>query len=280
MNATFRPSFSDEIPDPSMKGPLIASGLFHMILFTLTVVGIPFIVRDQTIISSPISVEIVEIDKITQTNRAPAPKPVEEKPIIEEKAPPPIEKPEPPQMVEETPPPPEKPKPEEKKAEIEKPKPKPEPPKEVKEKKQEKDFNTLLKNLTPSKPQNTSEAVETAENSNPEESQIANIGDRLTMSEEDAIRAQITPCWNVPAGSKFAEDLAVEIRVFMNRDGSIRDTTILDTGRYNRDSHFRAAADAADRALRNPRCTPLKYPPEKYEQMKAFVFRFDPKDML
>ena len=75
MNATFRPSFSDEIPDPSMKGPLIASGLFHMILFTLTVVGIPFIVRDQTIISSPISVEIVEIDKIT-IRRFPALTPV------------------------------------------------------------------------------------------------------------------------------------------------------------------------------------------------------------
>ena len=75
MNATFRPSFSDEIPDHSMKGPLIASGLFHVGLFLLTVVGLPFIVKDQTIVSSPISVEIVEIDKITQTNKPPAPKP-------------------------------------------------------------------------------------------------------------------------------------------------------------------------------------------------------------
>ena len=278
-----RTTMMDDIPDPSMKGPMIASTIFHLVLFTLTAVGLPFIIKDQDIITSAISVELVDIAEITQTNKPPAPKPVEKEPIVEEKAPPPEEKIEPPKMVEETPPPPEleKPTPPEKKPEVvEKPKPKPEKPKEVKEAKPQKDINTLLKNLTDTKPQNDSPATETLENSNPEESQIANIGDRLTMSEEDAIRAQITPCWNIPAGSKFAEDLAVEIRVFMNRDGSISNTRILDSSRYNRDSHFRAAADAAERALRNPRCTPLKYPPGKYEEMKAFVFRFDPKDML
>jgi outer membrane biosynthesis protein TonB len=262
-----------------MKGPLMTSLMFHALLVIITTVGLPFVIKDEPIISTPLSVEIVDIADITQTNKPPAPKPPEEKkPDPEELKPAPIEKPEPPKMTEEAPPEPEKPKPIEKKAEVEKPKPKPEEkPKE--ETKPKKDFDTLLKNLTPTdaaKPVET----ETAENAVPEESPITELGSRLTMSEEDAIRRQITPCWNVPAGSKFAENLAVEVRVFMNRDGTIRDTMILDTGRYTRDSAFRAAADAADRALRNPRCTPLKYPPEKYNQMKVFVFRFDPSEML
>jgi outer membrane biosynthesis protein TonB len=285
MNAGTRQNHASDILDPSMKGPLIASSVFHFALFVITAVGLPFISTSEKIISTPISVELVEIDKITQTNKPPAPKPVEEEPIKEE--PPPMAKPEPPPLKEAAPPELEKPKPPEKPVEKpkaeekpkEKPKPKEEPKKE--EKKDNKDFQNLLKNLTPAEPdRKLQDVLETAENSNPSQSSEAPLGERLTMSEEDAMRHQITPCWNVPAGAKFAEDLAVEIRVFMNRDGTIRDSVILDQGRYNRDAPFRAAADSARRALQNPRCQPLKYPPEKYEQLKVFIFRFDPSEML
>jgi outer membrane biosynthesis protein TonB len=272
----------EAMPEPSMKGPVITSTLFHILLFAITAIGMPFLTPDE-VIFTPISVELVDIADVTQTNKPPAIKPkAEEKPITEELKPPPIEKPAPPEMTEEAPPEPVKPKPIEKKAEVEKPKPKPKVEPKKEETKPKKDFDTLLKNLAPveeaEKP--VDEPLETSEDANPEESMIAEMGTRLTMSEEDAIRQQITPCWNVPAGSKMAEELAVEVRVFMNRDGSIRDPMILDKGRYNRDTAFRAAADAAERALRNPRCTPLKYPPEKYNQMKNFIFRFDPSDML
>lgn len=280
MNAAIRRQYLEVIPDPSMKGPVVTSAFFHVVLFALTMVGLPFVAQEH-VVSTPISIEIVEVDKITQTDKPPAPKVEAEKPKEEKLEPPPIEKPAPPQMITEAPPVLEKPKPPEKKAEVEKPKPKPvKPPEKTEEKKQEKDFTTLLKNLTPDTPDETQPSETANSDSSSMESIIAQLGDRLTMSEEDSIRQQITPCWNVPAGAKFAEELVVEVRVFMNRDGSIRDTSILDSGRYNRDTHFRAAADAAERALRNPRCTPLKYPPEKYEQMKAFVFRFDPSDML
>ena len=66
----------DQMPAlyPSMKGPLIGSVVFHVILFVVTVVGLPFIAKDHLIISTPMSVEIVEIDKITQTNHPSVPK--------------------------------------------------------------------------------------------------------------------------------------------------------------------------------------------------------------
>lgn len=260
-----------------MKGPLITSATLHIILFIVAAVGMPFIAKEPIENFNHINVEIVDISDITQTNKLAPPqkKPEEE---IKEPKPEPKKKPAP-ELTE-----PEPPKIEEKKAEPEpeavkeepkpKPKEKPKPPEKEKPKEEPKDdssaFDSLLNDLTP----------EAEESARQELSQIASLGDKLTISERDAIGQQLYPCWNVPAGAKFAEDLAVEIRVFLNRDGTIRDTQILDSGRYNRDGNFRAAADSANRALRNPRCTPLKFPPDKYEQLKQFVFNFDPKDML
>ena len=102
----------------------------------------------------------------------------------------------------------------------------------------------------------------------------------LSVSEMDAIRQQIARCWLVPAGAKQGESLAVEIQVRMNPDRTVRDAEVVDYGRMRSDPFFRAAAESALRALRNPSCTPLNLPPEKYETWKSFTITFDPKDML
>lgn len=282
--------------ESSMRGPVTASVLFHLLVFFIAAVGLPFMAPDPIEMSPPVSVELVEVDKITQTNKVAPPKKAPEKeappkPQEEKKAPmpQPEEKPPEPKPVERTP---EKieekpaeipiPKPVEKKKEDppkpNKPTPQTETPKETAEPK--KDFSSLLKNLTPDMEEtqklDAPPMPEAAESSG----QIARLSDRLTVSELDAFKHQIEPCWNVPAGAKFAEDLAVEVRVFMNPDRTVRDATVLDQGRYGRDTHFRAAADAAIRALRNPRCSPLQLPPDKYEQWKTISIRFDPREML
>jgi outer membrane biosynthesis protein TonB len=290
--------------DSSMKTPVIASAILHFVLFIVTAFGIPFIARDHEILSQPISIEIVPIAELTQTNRVATPvKPKEEK----KELPPPVqEKPSPPKMAEETPPeiekpkPPEikeevketpveelaPPKPEKKKEEVkpkEKPKPKPKPEVTKTEKKKEaQDFDSLLKNLTPDvKEQQTVESVETAENS-AVDSAIAQLSNSLTMSEMDALRHQLQGCWNLgaSAGGKYAEELIVAVRVQINRDRTVQHAAVVDIGRYNRDNAFRAAAEAAMRALRNPRCTPLAVPPDKYNTWKNTIINFDPSDML
>ncbi len=101
----------------------------------------------------------------------------------------------------------------------------------------------------------------------------------LSVSELDAIRQQISGCWLVPAGAKNAEELVVEIRVRMRPDRTVSNTEILDQSRMS-EPHFRAAAEAAIRALRNPRCSPLNLPVDKYETWKSFVITFNPRDML
>jgi type IV secretory pathway VirB10-like protein len=252
-------------------------------------------------LSQPISIEIVPIDELTQTNRVATPvKPKEEK----KELPPPVqEKPSPPKMAEETPPEIEKPKPPELKEEVkEKPveqlappkpekkkeevkpkeKPKPKPDTTKVEKKKEQDFDSLLKNLTPeTKEEQPVESVETAENS-AVDSAIAQLSDRLTMSEMDALRHQLQGCWNLgaSAGGKYAEELIVAVRVQINRDRTVQNAAVVDMGRYQRDNAFRAAAEAALRALRNPRCTPLAVPPDKYNTWKNTIINFDPSDML
>lgn len=300
MNA-FRTPRKDTPDAPSLKGPLVKSAIFHGVVFLLTVVSIPFVTKEPTIIT-PVSVELVDISDVTRTDKVAPPKKEPEKPKEIEAPKPPAKNVTPPKSNPETtpdipdpvPPAPSelkkpepekekpKPKPEKKK---EKPKPKPRPPEPEKKedpKEQEEDFNSLLKNLTPDaqpvsedkpaeKPDKEAEAPSGA---------LAELGDKLTISELDAFKHQIEPCWNVPAGAEYAENLAVEIRVTMNRDMTVQDASVLDMGRYNRDSAFRAAADSALRALRNPRCSPLKLPPEKYDEWKTIVINFDPSQML
>ncbi|MCK5284178.1 MAG: cell envelope integrity protein TolA [Alphaproteobacteria bacterium] len=280
MNAIFHHDRERYVP-PSMKGAVVTSSLFHVVLFILTAIGIPFIAKDPLIITTPINVEIIKIDEITQTDIIAKPNKTPEK--LEK--PKPLEnKPKPPKVMAKTPPNLTKPKPPEIKRITEKPvkKPKPKKPKEKPKeksttiKKHENDFASLLKNLTPDTQLEFNDDKENIL----QNSQIARLSDRLTVSELDAFKHQIEPCWNVPSGAKYAEDLAVEIRVLMNPDMTLNSASILNRGRYNRDTHFRAAADSALRALRNPRCSPLKLPADKYEQWKTITIRFDPKDML
>ena len=271
----------------SMKGPFTVSLLFHVVFFAFTFIGLPFIAKDPVIIT-PISVELVDIDELTQTNQRPPPK-VEDKPKPIEKPkepeppkPPPEPEPEPEQVKEPDPVP--KPEPEAEKP-VEKPKPKPPKPKPPQEKPKEKpkeperDINSLLKDLTPTEKE---EAQKPRPDSvDPEEGQLADFANKMSMSELDALRSQIEPCWNFPAGAEYAEQLVVTLRLQMNRDASARDIDVIrDGGRYNRDPAFRAAADSAIRAVRNPRCSPFDLPPEKYDQWKTIVINFDPSAML
>lgn len=295
MNATLR---HDQVPQSvyASKGALLKSTLFHIALFTVTAFGMPFIAKETLTVTPPINVEILTIDEISQTNRIAPPQPKKEQPKPEPAEPPKQEvkqmtadlppdlaTPKPPEIqeVDDVPPPPEpEKKAAEKKAKPKKPKAKPKAPEPKKT--QEDQFASLLKNLTPDETKTSipDENQKTSENNGSQLSQIATLSNKMTISELDALRQQIAPCWNVPAGSKYAENLVVEVRAVMNPDGTVQRASILNQSRYNQDSHFRAAADAAIRALRNPRCQPLKLPAEKYNEWKTIVINFDPREML
>jgi outer membrane biosynthesis protein TonB len=282
----------------SMRGPFFMSGAFHAIIFLVSIFGLPLVMTPPKSVDIPITVEIVDIAELTQTNKIA--KPIE-KIEEEEKPAPKISKPSPPE-IEEIPPvkmdeppkdvekpvselaPPDKAKPAEKAV---KPAPK-KPVKPIEKKKEEpkRDFNSLLKNLAPDaqeqiKPEETLDKVLAAAT---EKTQEGSLSDRLTMSEIDAIQRAVNeklrPCWYVQTGAKNAEDLAVEVRIKVNPDMTVQQATILNQLLYTTDSYYRAAADAAKRALLDPRCAPLPLPPGKYEQWKDIRLNFNPGDML
>ena len=102
----------------------------------------------------------------------------------------------------------------------------------------------------------------------------------LSMSEIDAVRHQIQRCWNVPAGAKDAENMVIEVAVIMNRDGTVREARVVDANRMRGDAFFRTAAEAARRAVLNPKCNKLKLPAGKFDQWQQMTLNFNPKEMF
>jgi len=157
------------------------------------------------------------------------------------------------------------------------PAPKPQPPKPKPD--EARQFDALLKDLakndpTRSMPERPRQDRAARQSSQP----IAPLGAQLTASELDLVKEQIEQCWNIPAGARDAQDLRPEFRVAMNSDGTVRTASLLNQAQLD-DPVFRAAADAAYRALKNPACQPLKLPRDKYDQWQTFTITFDPKDV-
>jgi len=276
---------------PGMKGPLVFSGLFHLLVLILAITGLPYLKTPPPPMQNSIPVEILPIAEMTTTNR----KPVESQPAPEkEEKTKPIQKQKPlPPKVDAVEPPKDLPKPVK-----EKPKPKPvvppppteklaEPEKKPEEKPKEKptedqsqDFNSLLKNLQDSTPTTDEDLPEDKKADAPAPAPNAAFSEKLTMSEADALAQQLSRCWSIQAGARYAEDLVVDVRLTVSPDRHTTSATIVDQMRYNSDSYFRAAADAAIRAVNSPQCETLMLPPDKYDLWKDIVVTFDPRNML
>ena len=260
----YEPALSD-----SLKGPLIGSTLFHIALFAMTMITLPFVTKSPPLeIITPVAVEFVEAKETA------APKPALPKPQQIEKPKPPEPPPAPEPEAEPT-------EPEKAEAPPPKPKPKAKPkPKEKTKPKTERSFDQLLKDFTPREDveEQQPEKVDQA-STETQQSAFPNFAKELTMSELDALQNGIAPCWSFDAGGRFAENLIVELRVTIHPDMRVKTVQVLDQLRYTTDNAFRAAADAASRALRNPNCSRLNLPPEKYKD-ESFKFVFDPRLML
>ncbi len=279
----------NEFYSNNMSMPAFWSIIFHIGVFIIVSIGFPHFMKEPEPLEMAIAVEMVDLADVSQTNKTDKPKENKEiKPLVEPK---PVKKPvynksdnvpdllsskEP--EIEDIPlPVPAGEKPKIDKTIIKKPpKPKNKPrnkPKtniskpEVKPENKE-DFTNLLKSLTPDEPA-------------PEpKSQITEFSQKMTSSEMDNLNRGVEPCWNVNAGGKDAHSLIVELLVFVNQDRTVKEVQIINQAEYSSNSHFRVAAEAARRALLNPRCSTLNLPPEKYERWKKFRYIFNPSNML
>ncbi|MGB0632580.1 MAG: energy transducer TonB [Alphaproteobacteria bacterium] len=220
-----------------------------------------------------------QVAKIPDPPPAPKPEPKPE-PVAEPKAEP-LPKPKPKPKAKPAPPEP-KPKPKEvevaaKTPPAPRPKRKPTPPRD--------EFQSLLKNLAKEQKQRKSEPPKTPDKvakraaEKPQRSPLEER--RIAGGLAQAIKQQITPCWKIQAGAKDAANMQVAIRMRLNPDGSLGAVPqIQDRGRMGSDPFFRAVAESALRALRDPACVPIKLPYEHYDMWKEIVFIFDPREAL
>lgn len=270
----------------------ISAGL-HVALLVLMWTGLPFLMARDFVIPPPIVVEFAEVAPVTETTKiAPDPQKQDEKPepLPEESKP--DDKPKPaPKNDAPQPPQPSKDKAKPKKEDFSKTLEKlladdgePQKDKKADKKKEAEaaapDFSSVLKNLAETKETPDGKGEMKLDEAVKPDGMQAPLGQKLTISEEDALRQQLERCWNVPIGARDVENMVVDIRLSVNPDRTVRDARIVDLGRYNSDSFFRAAADSAIRAVLNPLCSPLALPEGKFEQWQSIVVSFNPKEMF
>tara|TARA_B100002051_G_scaffold119763_1_gene114127 strand:- start:264 stop:1034 length:771 start_codon:yes stop_codon:yes gene_type:complete len=254
-------------------------------MILLTVLSLPFMLREPVELPPIVSVELIQISDKTMIPYAPKARKIiedtkkkeEEKRVVSEQAPPSAKAKEKPDRI----PLPNK-REEEKKITKKK-----QNPEEIKpqirqssefEKKEVVDTNQIAALIDKAK------EIEAAEKKDSKKitqnNQKNSFATGLTLSEEDALRAQIFGCWSVPLGLPYDQNLLVRIKLELKQDGTILNSEILDHERMNRPGQkfYKVLAESALRAVRM--CQPLKVPPTGYDKWKDLQLNFNPEEML
>ena len=266
-----------------MVKSLIYSITFHSVLVLLTILSLPFMLREPIDLPPIVSVELIQITDKTNIPFAPKARKIieenkkKEERLVSEQAPPAAKAKEKPDRI---------PLPNEKKEEKQIIKKK-QNPDEIKpeirqssqfEKKEIVDTDQIAALIDKAK---EVEAVKQKKTDKvTQSSQKNSFATSLTLSQEDALRAQIFGCWSVPLGLPYDEDLLVRIKLKLKKDGTIMKSEILDHQRMNRPGQkfYKVLAESALRAVRL--CQPLKVPPTGYDKWKELQLNFNPTEML
>ena len=252
-------------------------------MIILTAISLPFMKRSPIDLPPIVSVELIQISDKTSIPYAPKVRKIidkkikEEKRVVSEQAPPSAKAKEKPDRI---------PMPEDSDKEKKLVKKK-QNPEEIKpqirqssefEKKELIDTNQIAALIDKAKEE---EAVKNKSTNKLTQSSVKNsFATGLTLSEEDALRAQIFGCWSIPLGLPYDNNLLVRIKLELKKDGTIIKSEILDHERMNQPSQkfYKILAESALRAVRL--CQPLKVPPTGYEKWKNIQLNFDPTEML
>tara|TARA_B100000989_G_scaffold149192_1_gene111247 strand:+ start:1272 stop:2117 length:846 start_codon:yes stop_codon:yes gene_type:complete len=269
--------------DYTMVKNIAISSALHIFLVVITALTFPFIAKKPIDLPPLISIELIQITDKTNIPFAPKAKKIIEKAkerekFVSEQAPPKQIKKDKPDAI---------PLPDQnqkilKKIEkdIQNPEKIDEEVKQVSEFEKDELFdpNNIAALIDKSK----EESAETTIKSNKiTQSNQKNVtSNTLTLSEEDALKAQIFGCWSIPLGLPYNENLLVRIKLSLKPDGTIINSEILDHARMNKPGQgfYKVLAESALRAVRL--CQPLKVPSTGYERWKNLQLNFDAREML
>jgi hypothetical protein len=250
----------------------------------ITALSLPFLAKKPIDLPPIVSVELIQITDKTNIPFAPKAKKIiekikeKEKKLVSEQAPPKKVKKIKPDSV---------PMPDDKVKKVEKIKEDKQNPEkiddEVKqvsefEKKELFDPNNIAALIDKSKIETSETSKKTDKITQDQQKSIESIG--LSLSEEDALKAQIFGCWSIPLGLPYNENLLVRIKLQLNPDGTISQSEILDHARMNKPGQgfYKVLAESALRAIKL--CQPLRVPTTGYERWKELQLNFDAREML
>ena len=265
-----------------IKNIAISSAL-HIFLVVITALTFPFIAKKPIDLPPLISIELIQITDKTNIPFAPKAKKIIEKvkekeKLVSEQAPPKQVKKEKPDAI---------PLPDQNQEIVKKPEKDVQNPEKVDEEvKQvsefEKDELFDPNNIAALIDKSKEELAETTNKTDKiTQSNQKNItSSALTLSEEDALKAQIFGCWSIPLGLPYNENLLVRIKLSLKPDGTVLNSEILDHARMNKPGQgfYKVLAESALRAIRL--CQPLRVPSTGYERWKDLQLNFDAREML
>ena len=266
-----------------MSKSILLSSAFHALIIILTIVSLPFVAKKPLDLPPLISVELIQISEKTNIPFAPKAKKIiekikeEEKKLVSEQAPPKKIKKIKPEAI---------PMPDQKVEKIKQIDDKQNPEVEDTKVKQVSEFEkkeifdpTNIAALIDKSKENLAETdVKSNKIAQSQDKSLNNVG--LTLSEEDALKAQIFGCWSIPLGLPYNENLMVRIKLKLKPDGTIIDSEILDHARMNKpgQNFYKVLAESALRAIQL--CQPLRVPSTGYERWKDLQLNFDAREML
>jgi hypothetical protein len=262
---------------------IILSSVIHLIVIFITAMSLPFLSKKAIDLPPIVSVELIQITEKTNIPFAPKAKKTIEKikekeKLVSEQAPPKKVKKKKPDAI---------PMPEENLKKVEKVKDDTQNPEKIdNEVKQVSEFekeelfdpNNIAALIDKSKEEAASEVNKTDQVTQDQEKNFENRA--LSLSEEDALKAQIFGCWSIPLGLPYNENLLVRIKLELKPDGSVISSEILDHARMNRPGQgfYKVLAESALRAIKL--CQPLRVPSTGYERWKQLQLNFDAREML
>jgi hypothetical protein len=263
---------------------LIISSVFHIIVIFITAMSLPFLAKKAIDLPPIVSIELIQITEKTNIPFAPkAKKTIEkikekEKKLVSEQAPPKKVKKIKPDAI---------PMPDDKVQKVEKIKEDKQNPEKIDEdvkqvsefeKKELFDPNNIAALIDKSKEESAETIKKTNKVTQDQDRNVQNAG--LTLSEEDALKAQIFGCWSIPLGLPYNENLLVRIKLQLKPDGSVIRSEILDHARMNKPGQgfYKVLAESALRAVKL--CQPLRVPSTGYERWKELQLNFDAREML
>jgi hypothetical protein len=262
---------------------VISSG-FHILMVIITAMSLPFLSKKPIDLPPIVSVELIQITDQTNIPFAPKAKKIiekikeKEKKLVSEQAPPKIVKKIKPDAV---------PLPDKKIEKIKKIKDKKQNPEKIdNEVKQVSEFekdelfdpNSIAALIDKSKVESAEVKNKTDKITQDQEKNVDFAG--LSLSEEDALKAQIFGCWSIPLGLPYNKNLLVRIKLQLKPDGTIIRSEILDHARMNKPGQgfYKVLAESALRAIKL--CQPLRVPSTGYEKWKDLQLNFDAREML